>query len=298
MTGPAVSIVIPCYNDGRFLDGLLASLAAQTFRDFEIIIVNDGSNDPATLRKLDELRSVVTVIDQKNKYLPGARNTGFRQARGEFFLPVDSDDRLEPTYIAETVAALRAAPPDVGFAFTHMLLSGALAGVRRCHFSRFDQLFLNSLTYCMLFRASAWRAAGGYDETMKNGMDDWEFNIRLAAIGYRGLEIKKPLFIYAVRADGMLLTLSARVQGTGWRRIREKHKALYRLPALVAAWRDGGGGVVSALNGIVLLSMTKLLPEAWCNALFFRLLTAVRSWRMARGQIQAGPDYPKRPANP
>ncbi len=124
-----------------------------------------------------------------------------------------------------------------------MRLAGALAGVRRCRFSRFDQLFLNSLSYCMLMRASAWRAAGGYDETMRNGMDDWEFNIRLAAAGYRGLEIAKPLFIYTVRADGMLLTLSARVQGTGWRRIREKHQALYRMPALLSAWRDGGGGI-------------------------------------------------------
>lgn len=288
MTPPAVSIVIPCHNGGRFLDALLTSLAAQTFRDFEIIVVNDGSTEPATLRKLDELRSSVRVVDQENRYLPGARNTGFRAALAEFVLPLDCDDTLEPDYLAVTVVALKAAPADVGFVFTHMRLVGALTGVLHNRFDSFDQLFLNRLPYCMLIRKSAWLAANGYDETMRDGMEDWEFNIRLAAAGYRGLEIAKPLFVYNVRADGMLLSKSARMQGTIWRQIRERHRGLYRLPALLARWRSPGRGLTSTFNAVALLSSALILPVSWFDALFFRLMMFVRSWRVRRGKIHSG----------
>lgn len=288
MTEPAVSIVIPCHNGGRFLDALLASLAAQTFRDFEIIIVNDGSSEPATLRKLDELRSRVRVIDQECRYLPGARNTGFREARAAFVLPLDCDDTLEPNYLDVTVAALRTAPAEVGFVFTHMRLAGGLAGVLHNRFDSFDQLFLNALPYCMLIRKSAWIKANGYDETMRDGMEDWEFNIRLAAAGYQGIEIAEPLFVYNVRTDGMLLSKSARMQGTIWRQIRERHRDLYRLPALVALWRSPGRRIGSTLNAVALLGSAWILPVSWFDALFFRLMLFARSWRIRRGIIYSG----------
>ena len=74
---PAVSVVVPCYNGARYIDGLLATLAAQTFRDFEIIIVDDGSNEE-TRAKLDTLDPSITVIRQRNQGPGAARNTGFR----------------------------------------------------------------------------------------------------------------------------------------------------------------------------------------------------------------------------
>jgi glycosyltransferase involved in cell wall biosynthesis len=288
MTEPTVSIVVPCHNGGRFLDALMASLAAQTFRDFEVIIVNDGSTEPLTLRKLGELRSQIQVIDQENRYLPGARNAGFRAARADLVLPLDCDDALDPEFLAVTVAALKAAPEDVGFAFTHMRLVGGLGGVLRHRFDRFDQLFINHLPYCMLIRKSAWAAANGYDETMRDGLEDWEFNIRLAEAGYRGLEIAKPLFIYTVRADGMLLSKSARMQGTIWRQIRERHRDLYRLPSLIAQWRASSRRLPSTFNAVALLGSASILPASWFDALFFRLMMIVRSWRVRRGIIHSG----------
>ena len=192
---PGVSVIVPCYNGGRFLDGLCASLAAQTFRDFETIIVDDGSTEEATLQKLASLEPGIHVVLQRNRRLPGARNAGFGKARGEFVLPLDQDDRLAPSFLAETVTALRHAPREVGFAFAHVRLDGDMDGVMPRHFNQFDQLFLNRRPYCMLIRRSAWQAAGGYDEAMRDGTEDWEFNIRLVQAGFRGVEIAKPLFM-------------------------------------------------------------------------------------------------------
>jgi len=285
---PAVSVIVPCYNGGRFLDDLCDSLAAQTFRDFETIVIDDGSSEEATLRKLASLEPGIRVVPQENRRLPGARNAGFAEARGEFVLPLDCDDRLAPSFLTETVAALRGAASDIGFAFAHVRLAGDMDGVMPRHFNRFDQLFLNRLPYCMLLRRAAWQAAGGYDEGMRDGMEDWEFSIRLVQAGFGGVEIAKPLLIYRVSGDGMLMSRTARQHGTIWRYIRTKHRDLYRPSALLAAWRANRAapGEIATLKAIGLLGLAKLLPEAWFNLLFYRLLTMNRARRVGDGKYQ------------
>jgi len=289
VSSPIVSIIVPCYNGGRFLDQLLSSLQAQTFRDFEVIIVDDGSTEPETIATLARLPPEIRLVRQANAGLPAARNAGFRSARADMVLPLDCDDVLEPAYLAETVGALYSAPADVGFVFTHMRLSGVLEGVYKTRFDRFDQLFINRLPYCMLLRKSAWAAVGGYDESMGDGSEDWEFNIRLAQANFNGIEITKPLFVYAIRPEGMLLSKTARLQGTMSRSIRSKHEQLYQPSMLVKRWHETNCGWPSALRAIVLLALMKLLPERWYNALCFRFMGLARRWRVRRGHFRATP---------
>ena len=165
---PAVSVVVPCYNGGRFIDGLLATLAAQTFRDFEIIVVDDGSNEE-TRAKLDTLDPSITVIRQRNQGPGAARNTGFRRARGEFVLPLDCDDALDPSFLAEVHAALSNAPADVGFAFTWLRAFGAIEMDFPRRYNAFELLFSNKLQSCIFMRRALWENLGGYDETMRDG---------------------------------------------------------------------------------------------------------------------------------
>lgn len=290
MTTPRVSVIVPCHNGGRFLDGLLASLVSQTFRDFEIIIVDDGSTEAATREKLAGLDPAIRVIYQEKRYLPGARNRGFLGARAALVLPLDCDDTLEPSYLAETVPLLEDAPADVGFVFTHARLADTLAGVLPRHLNRFDQLFLNLLPYCMLIRRSAWQAVGGYDESMRGGMEDWEFNIRLSRSGFRGVELAKPLFVYSVRPDGMLLSRTSRMHGTLWQTIRARHADLYRIAALARLWRAtrANPSAVSVGAAAGLLLSARMLPETCFNNLFFWLLARTRARRIVRGKLQAG----------
>jgi glycosyltransferase involved in cell wall biosynthesis len=279
-------VIVPCHNGGRFLDGLVANLREQTFKDFEIVIVNDGSTEPETLKVLKRLETSVRVVHQENCYLPGARNRGFEEARADIILPLDCDDRLEPEFLADTFAALEAAPDDTGFVFTHVRLCGSLEGILKTHCNRFDQLFLNHLAYCLLIKKSAWQRIGGYDETMRDGSEDWEFNIRLVNAGFGWIEVPKPLFIYAVRADGMLLSKSARMHATIWRRIRDRNPELYRLPALIGRWRNDRPTAFSTVRGAALFTLATLLPESWCDWLFFRLNMLMRGRRIARGELK------------
>lgn len=290
MSERKVTILVPCYNGGRFLDQLFASLAAQTFRDFEVVIVDDGSTDPDTKGRLERLPPEIRVIRQDNKGLAAARNTGFRSARTEFVLPLDCDDVIEPTFLAEAFEILANAPADVAFVFSHIKLTGGRQGVHECSFDPFDQLFLNELPYCLLTRKAAWAAVGGYDESMRNGYDgyaDWDFNIHLCVAGFRAVGIPKPLFVYWVRTDGMLVSLSARMHGTIWRFVRHKYREHYRIPALITRWRRNGS-LASAFRAAGLLFLAAALPSSWFDRIFYAILIAAHR-RQTRAYLASHP---------
>lgn len=262
---PTVSIVVPCFNGGRFLDALLASIDKQTFRDFEVIIVDDGSNEPQTIEKLASLPKSIRVVTQKNRGLSAARNTGFREAKADLVLPVDCDDTLEPHHLAETVPLLQQAPADVGFIYTDERLTGEGRGISEHFFNRYDQLFVNRLSYCILIRKEVWRAVGGYDETMLNGYEDWEFNIRLGKSEYRGIRVAMPLLNYTVSATGMLMSKSSRQHASLWSDIRKKHPELYNPSTLYRLWREEGTRLGLGYT-LGLLAASVVLPESWFGA--------------------------------
>lgn len=276
---PAVSVIVPCYNGGRFIDQLEATLAAQTFRDFETIVVDDGSRDD-TAARLDRLPPSVRVIHQANQGPGAARNTAIRAARADLILALDCDDQLDATYLEETVAAMRAAPENVGFLFTHERMTGLRHGIEPRYFKLFDQLFINRVPSCLMFRKEAWRAAGGYDESMREGYEDWEFTIAMAAAGYRAIEIPKALFTYRVSDEGLLLRMSSKMHAELWRRMRRKHRDLYSLPSVMSLWWQTRHlpGDLTLLKALNLLGMAAFLPDEWFSALIHR----VRAFKMAR----------------
>lgn len=99
---PLVSVIIPAYNTARYIGETLESIFAQTFRDYEVIVVNDGSPDTAQLESvLLEYQSRVHYFKQENRGVAGARNTGIRNARGEFLAFLDSDDIWLPDFLTE-----------------------------------------------------------------------------------------------------------------------------------------------------------------------------------------------------
>jgi hypothetical protein len=92
---PEVSVIIPCYNQGQYLHEAIDSVLAQTFTDLEIIVVDDGSTDPATREILDTLNRTNTwLLRRKNGGLAAARNSGISTASGRYILPLDCDDRI------------------------------------------------------------------------------------------------------------------------------------------------------------------------------------------------------------
>jgi len=285
---PEVSVVIPCYNAHRYLADVLASVRAQSFRDYEIIVVDDGSTDPATASFLETVGDGVRLVRKANGGLSSARNAGFAVAQGTYVLPLDADDEIAPDMLARTVAAFGASP-DAGYAYAQIEVFGDERGIVRKTWNLFEQLATNQLPYCLLMRRTVWADAGGYDETMREGYEDWEFNIRISKLGVRGIQVESPLFRYRRQSTGMLQSVSQRRHAALWRRIRTKHADIYSAGALLGLWREWRGRPSTHPLVLVwaLLLATTVLPDAAFNRLFLALHRIGASSRANAG-MQAG----------
>ena len=232
---PDVTVVIPVYNDIRHLEETLASVYEQTHRSWEIVVVDDGSTDPATVAFLDGIeRPRLRLIRQGNTGLPGARNAGMKLARGEFLIPLDSDDEMAPGFISRLLAALR---EDTGAGFAHCLgrLHGDIDAVWIPRpFNPYWELIENSVIGCVLMRTAAWQSVGGYDETMTSGNEDWEMWLRLTAAGWGQVRVEEPLFRYRKHGVSMSVTTEGRFE-EGRRMVRDRNPGLYASEAMQEA---------------------------------------------------------------
>ena len=209
---PRISVVMPCYNDGGFIDEALDSLAAQTVQDFEVIVVDDGSTDAATREVLDGLRRPRTrLLRSADNRGPGAaRNLGLAEARGELLCALDADDRLSPRYLEATLAALEAEPA-LTWASTWLHMFGAESWIRRQDRCDLAALLADCTVHgAALVRLEPVRAAGGYDAAMREGNEDWDLWLRLAERGHRGTIVPEPLFHYRRRAGSLSTVTLAR----------------------------------------------------------------------------------------
>lgn len=194
---PAVSVIVPCFNQGAFVRQAIVSVFEQTFPSFEVIVVDDGSDDPETVKIIESIDlDRVSVIHQANTGLPGARNAGIRQARGQFIVPLDADDLLDPRYLEVLVRALED-HDDAAYAHCWAELFGDFHSMWATRPpNRFQLLLSNSVVGCVVLRKSAWESVGGYDEGMRAGNEDWDLWIRLSYAGHHGIQVREPLFRY------------------------------------------------------------------------------------------------------
>lgn len=193
-----VSIVVPCRDSGATLAQTVASARAQTWAEVEIVIVDDGSTDPLTLVVLDDLPEGVRLLRERHSGASGARNRGIRAARGEFILPLDSDDLIEPDYVRRAVAVMQQRP-DVGIVYCHADRFGAVDGPWRLPDWSLESMLIDNVVFITaLFRRTDWEAIGGFDETLRRGAEDWDFWLRMIGMGREVVQLDEVLFHYRV----------------------------------------------------------------------------------------------------
>jgi glycosyltransferase involved in cell wall biosynthesis len=207
---PAVSVVIPCFNQGATLDEAVDSVLAQTFTDFEIVIVNDGSTDSFTNELLARYhRPKTRVVATSNQGLGPARNTAIRHSTGKYILPLDADDKIGREYLELAVRILEA-NPDVIIVHCNVDRFGAETGlVELQEFSRKIMMFRNLIFCCAFFRRSDYDASPGY-RTNVHAYEDWDMWLSLLDLrpDSRVLKIPLTLFHYRVQPSSMLNSMS------------------------------------------------------------------------------------------
>jgi glycosyltransferase involved in cell wall biosynthesis len=192
---PLLSVIISCYNYGQYIREAVQSVRSQTYQDLEIIIVDDGSTDAMTVRVLKQLREEgINIISQEHAPGPAkALNLGISAAVGKYVCCLNADDTIEPTYLEKCLLLLES-NPGVGMAYPLVRAFGEehRTGLTQ-PFNLRLMLAYNQVCAGAVFRRDAWKAVGGYDESMP-AYEDWDFWIRLGEAGFRGKLIPEPLF--------------------------------------------------------------------------------------------------------
>jgi len=147
---PAISVVIPCHNHGDYLDEAVQSVEQQTFRRFEIVIIDDGSNDEETLRKLNNYdRPNIRLIHTPHLGLPNARNAAIRAARGKYILPLDADDKIDKTYLQKAIHILDA-NENVGIVYSKADLFGEGSGEWKLPPYHFPEILFGNAAHSLM----------------------------------------------------------------------------------------------------------------------------------------------------
>jgi glycosyltransferase involved in cell wall biosynthesis/GT2 family glycosyltransferase len=244
-----ILIITPFYNAGPEFTATAESVLQQTFTDWEWLIVDDGSTQPESLAMLAGYEGsdprLHVIHNTPNRGLSAARNAGVARCQAPYFLQLDADDLLEPTFVEKCLWALESHPEwsfcnswSVGFGSKEFLWPRGFELGR-------DFLAENQVTPAAVIRRSADRAIGGHDETIRDGLEDWDYWLNMAAHGLWGGTIPEYLTRYRHHATP-----------TFWpnrddprRKVEFRREMRRRYPAL---WRRGGFPAVRPpLNGAI-----------------------------------------------
>jgi len=209
---PAVSVIIPAYNVAPYIAETLAALFAQTYQDFEAILINDGSTDEIEAR-IAPFRNRLIYLRQENKGVMAARNAGLRAARGRYIALLDSDDLLLPRFLEALVGMLEA-DPALSVAFPNALYFGWPRHNGKLHQdvfpvaepTTFDRVLRREcyIFGLLVFRRAVLDEVGGYDESLEGqGAEDLELWLRMLQRGHRFGFTREPLAKYRWRSDSL-----------------------------------------------------------------------------------------------
>lgn len=199
MSKPKISVIIPCYNQGLYLWDAINSVLDSDYENFEIIVVNDGSTDPDTVKIISEIsHPKIKILNQTNQGVPSARNNGIKMASGDYILPLDADDKIHKTYLGKAVEILDN-NSEIGLVYSNFK---TFQNENRLYcpvdYNAFPKKILanTSMTASAIFRAKDFYRVGGYKDEMRDGPEDWEFWISLYETGVKWHKIQEALFFY------------------------------------------------------------------------------------------------------
>lgn len=201
-----ISVVIPCYNQAKYVRDTIISVKASRYKDFCCVIVNDGSTDNSEEIILDEIRGDkrFKYYKTENKGLGHARNFGISKTRSKYILCLDSDDLISPYYIKKGVEFLeRYKNFSIFYANANFLYENGEEKKWDMVPYSYKSLLLNNMIYCShIFKRSDYEKTNGYDEDIY-GFQDWEFLVQLLDSKSNVYKDNETMFYYRRHSDSM-----------------------------------------------------------------------------------------------
>lgn len=226
-----VTVIIPCFNDGKFIIEAVNSILNQTIKADKIIIIDDGS-EQETKNILKTINPTnVEIIHQENQGVCKARNRGINLAITDYILTLDADDYFEPSFIEKAVEILNN-NSNIGVvgSYVKVLKYDEVEPDIRKPLGGIITNFLvkNNAMASLLFRKQCWVEVSGYDEKMVNGYEDWEFWIAILKNNWEMYIIPEVLFNYRIKKKSRDTVALQEYDFELRSYIFSKHKELYK----------------------------------------------------------------------
>lgn len=213
-----ISIIIPTYQHGNVIKDCLDSIFNQTYKEFEVIVVNDGSTD-YTAHILENYQKPITIIHQENQGANVARNKGFKKSQGEYLIFCDADLILKDTMLEKMLTALEK-NLDKAYAY-----SSFKWGVKTFKLGPFDPERLKKENFIHTTSLIRRKFFSGFDENIKR-LQDWDLWLTMLEQGHQGEFIPEILFRVRPRKRGMSEWLPSFMYKIPWQKVGLKMKRL------------------------------------------------------------------------
>lgn len=225
-----VSVIIPCYNDGRYIEETIQSVLNQTYSRIEIIVIDDGSDNLEMMKTLERLKARGIIVLHTEHLGPShARNYGIYQSTGEYILPLDSDDKINETYIEKAVRVLNT-NEKIGAVYCRAELFGEKTGPWNLPDYELKKMFFDNIVFVTaMFRKEDWKVVGGFCSDFKHGMEDYDFWLSILDLGKEIYQIPEILFYYRIKKESRTSAFwssTKNVLGT-YQLIYKRHKVLF-----------------------------------------------------------------------
>ena len=225
---PLVSIIVPCYNQATYLAETLDSILAQTYTNWECIIVDDGSidNPKEIANRYIQVDSRFKFIRQENQGPSVARNNGIQISKGKFILPLDSDDIIANTYIEKAVGVF--AKDDVKLVYCRAKFFDKEDGEWELPEYRYEDIIWANMIFCTaLFRKKDYNQTAGYNPNMQGGLEDWDFWLSLLTPQDQVFRIDEILFYYRIKEVSRTTKITYAINNELLRQIYHNHPKVY-----------------------------------------------------------------------
>lgn len=237
---PAISIIVPCYNQEAYIGECIDSVLKQTFDDYEIIVINDGSKDNSGAiveSYVSKYGDKIRLINQENGGVIAARNTGLKEARGRYIFPLDGDDMLATDCLGALYEAMEKGLGDVIYGDT--ICFGSKTGKLKMKTpSRFSMILDNCNVSCSaLYGKAEALKYGGYDPNMKKGMEDWEFWLNFVEDKKKFYYLPTDVLLYRILPGSRNQSFNSKEYEQLYNYMKRKHKQLFAILPLVKFWK-------------------------------------------------------------
>lgn len=227
---PLVSVIMPCYNDGKYITEAVNSIIKQTYTNWELIIIDDGSDDICTIRILNKLkRDNIIILRREHEGVVKARNTAISNSKGKYIIPMDADDIAEPQLL-EKYVEIAEMNPNIGIVYCIYEYFEMRQGIYNLpKYSIPNMLVSNCINNTSLFRREDWERVDGYNSNMEMGCEDYDFWLSILELGRKVQLVPEVLLHYRVKSRaGRTTAIDIKREYAISNQIFENHKALYK----------------------------------------------------------------------